>query len=117
MNSAEVETMVRLISTGMLTWIAGATLNFSALLANGWLFPEWAPGSYAGYINAEAARLAWLGDWINIGYLWFSPGDFLIFGGLAVMLMGWSGLLLYGIRTGRWQKPVPGLEARRAQEA
>lgn len=117
MNSAEVESLVRLISTGMLTWIGGAAINFSALLANGWLFPEWAPGSYAGYIDAEVARLAWLGDWINIGHLWFSPGDWLIFGGLAVMLTGWGQLLRYGFRTGRWNEPVAELGLGRAQEA
>lgn len=98
--------MVRLLSAGMLIWLPGALMNLAALVANQGLFPEHAPGSYPGYINAEEANLAWLGDWIQVGHYWFSPGDTLIFVGLAVVLGAWSGLVWHGFSTGDWWKRV-----------
>jgi len=96
----------RLLAVGMVTWIFGAGLNLVALTANGGLFPESAPGAHTGYVEAPHARLSWLGDWLPIGDLWFSPGDLFIYGGLAVVAVAWLSLVVYGIRTGKWRQYV-----------
>lgn len=94
--------MFRLLATGLVTWLIGNAMNVAALLANQGRFPEFAPGSYQGYVDAQVARLPWLGDWLPVGRFWFSPGDLFIYGGLSVVAVAWVRLIAYGLRTGRW---------------
>lgn len=94
--------MLRTLSLGFITLLIGTGSNLAALVANGGHFPEFAPGTYPGYIDAHRANLAWLGDWLPIGRFWFSPGDFFIYGGLALVAVAWVMLIRYGLRTGRW---------------
>ena len=35
----------------------------------------------------DKTRLAWLGDWIDVGWAYFSPGDFLILFGCAGLML------------------------------
>lgn len=92
-----------LTAGSLATMTMGILLNLSTLAANGWRFPEWAPGDYPGYIGADVARLTWLGDWIHVEPYWLSPGDLLIFSGPVVAL---AVLLVHGWRTGRWLQPI-----------
>ncbi len=57
-------------------------------------------------MNAEHARIAWLGDWPQVGRFWASPGDLLIFSGLAVVAVSWTILVAHCLRTGQWHIPL-----------
>ena len=102
--------MLRLLSLGFMTLLVGMGSNLAAQLANEGHFPEFAPGTYPGYVDAHRANLAWLGDWMPIGNYWFSPGDFFIYGGLALVAVAWVMLIRYGLRTGRWSHYIRDLQ-------
>ncbi|HYG60114.1 MAG TPA: hypothetical protein VD902_18765 [Symbiobacteriaceae bacterium] len=98
--------MLRGAVSGAGVWVLGAVLNQVARQANGGLFPEFAPGTFPGYINAADARLAWLGDWLSVSHYWLSIGDLFLFAGLTVLVGTLGKLISIGLRTKRWRDAI-----------
>lgn len=71
----------------------GVLMNLLVVILNGAMpvSESVAPGTIengARYVTMnEKTRLAWLGDWIDVGWAWFSPGDFLILFGCAGLVL------------------------------
>ena len=81
-----------------LAFAVGFTLNAIVIAANGGSMPVLVPAGanlldpqdWIHHAMTAVSHLPWLSDWIVIrGFAIASPGDFLIWAGLATQTIGW----------------------------
>jgi Family of unknown function (DUF5317) len=80
----------QVVMTGLVLALMGITLNLVVICANGGRMPFRARGRWqaqTGYVAMNRrTRLRFLGDWIDAGRWFISPGDVCIFAGLVLLL-------------------------------
>lgn len=74
--------------------LCGGFLNLLVIAANGGYMPVagWegfvtGGGSSPNHTTMIGAQLPWLGDWIQVGAGWMSPGDALVFSGIGTVVV------------------------------